>query len=139
MYQKYVKMAHNVTINDTLYDDLRSYCQLNGLKISTFCNDCISKALTISKYGDTPFMNYDDEVAHDPYDSTSPYDDKSPDFSPADFGIEEEKDESCTFTATTPDVPAVNVSDSEETQNIAKSHTDEQQQKVNKPRKRKLA
>lgn len=139
MCQKYVKMAHNITINDKLYDDLRSYCHLNGLKISTFCNDCISKALTIAKYGNTPFMNYDEEETHNPYDSTLPYDEELPDFTPADFGIEEEKDESYTSTATNPDVPAVNVTDSKAIQNNAESHTDEPRQKVNKPRKRKLA
>lgn len=127
-------MAHSVTIDDKLYEDLKSYCQLNGLKINAFCNKWITEGLMMAKYGDTPFTNYDEPV-HDPYDSSSPYDEDSP----ADYTEEDTlsddilpEDENMTISATTPETPAENDT------NFAENHPEEQQ-KVNKPRKRKLA
>ena len=30
---------HKITIDDKLYDDLKSYCSINNLKITEFCKD----------------------------------------------------------------------------------------------------
>lgn len=49
---------HQIAINDKLYDDLKSYCSINNLKITEFCKDTLEKALILAKFGDTPFMDY---------------------------------------------------------------------------------
>jgi len=48
-------MAHNISINDDLYNEIKQYCDLNGRKPSALCNDLIKKALNELKYGDIPF------------------------------------------------------------------------------------
>lgn len=39
-----------------MYDEIRSYCSLNNLKISDYCNEALQNAIAYSKYGDAPFM-----------------------------------------------------------------------------------
>lgn len=47
--------AHSVLINNDLYQEIKEYCDLNGIKPSILCNDLLKKALTELKYGDIPF------------------------------------------------------------------------------------
>lgn len=47
--------AHSVLINNDLYEEIKEYCDLNGIKPSILCNDLLKKALTELKYGDIPF------------------------------------------------------------------------------------
>lgn len=44
----------NVNIEDKLYDDIRAYCRLNKLTISTFINDLLKKTFMVEKYNDAP-------------------------------------------------------------------------------------
>lgn len=46
---------HTITINENLYNEIKQYCDLNGLKPSVLCNDLLKKGLTELKYGDIPF------------------------------------------------------------------------------------
>ena len=48
-------MSHSITLNEGLYNEIKEYCDLNGLKPSNLCNDLLKKALTELKYGDIPF------------------------------------------------------------------------------------
>lgn len=47
---------HTVKIEDNLYEKILAYCKENGLKIHSFCNDILAKALNDEMYGDAPFM-----------------------------------------------------------------------------------
>ncbi len=47
--------AHSVLINNDLYEEIKEYCGLNGIKPSILCNNLLKKALTELKYGDIPF------------------------------------------------------------------------------------
>jgi len=46
---------HSISINDNLYNDIKKYCDLNGLKVNVFCCDILKKGLNTIKYGDIPF------------------------------------------------------------------------------------
>ena len=46
---------HNVSISEKLYDDIKDYCSLNGLKLNSFVEDLIRKSFNIEKFGETPF------------------------------------------------------------------------------------
>lgn len=46
---------HSISINENLYNEIKQYCDLNGLKPSVLCNDLLKKGLTELKYGDIPF------------------------------------------------------------------------------------
>lgn len=48
-------MSHNISINDTLYNEIKEYCELNNINIPQFCNELLKKSLTELKYGDIPF------------------------------------------------------------------------------------
>ena len=48
-------MSHTVSINDKLYNELKEYCDLNKIKVSSFCEEMLKKALNEAKYGDIPF------------------------------------------------------------------------------------
>ena len=48
-------MSHSITIDDKLYNEIKDYCNLNNLKVSTLCSDLLKKALNELKYGDIPF------------------------------------------------------------------------------------
>lgn len=50
-------MGHQITINDKLYDDIKSYCILNKLKITAYCNEALQNVLIRSKFGDAPFLD----------------------------------------------------------------------------------
>lgn len=47
--------SHSILINNDLYNEIKQYCDLNGLKPSVLCNDLLKKALNELKYGDIPF------------------------------------------------------------------------------------
>lgn len=49
---------HNVSIDDSLYQDIKEYCQLNNLKINIFVGEMLHKQFMIEKYGDAPFANF---------------------------------------------------------------------------------
>jgi hypothetical protein len=42
-------------IDKKLYNDIKEYCKLNGLKVGVFINNLLRKAFNIEKYGNTPF------------------------------------------------------------------------------------
>ena len=44
----------NVNIDDKLYQEIKEYCKLNKLTISTFINDLLKKSFIIEKYDDAP-------------------------------------------------------------------------------------
>lgn len=48
-------MSHSISLSDKLYNEIKEYCDLNGLKPSVLCNDLLKKGLTELKYGDIPF------------------------------------------------------------------------------------
>ena len=47
-----------VKIKDTLYQEIKDYCNVNNLKINDFVNDLIQKQFMIEKYGDVPFYKF---------------------------------------------------------------------------------
>jgi len=49
-------VRHQISITHKLYDEIRTYCSLNNLKITNYCNEALQKAIAYSKYGDAPFM-----------------------------------------------------------------------------------
>lgn len=49
-------VRHQIPINHKLYDEIRTYCSLNNLKITDYCNEALQKAIAYSKFGDAPFM-----------------------------------------------------------------------------------
>ena len=44
----------NITINDKIYKEIVSYCELNALDVTTFINELIKKNFMVEKYGDRP-------------------------------------------------------------------------------------
>lgn len=50
-------MKHSIQIDEKIYNSLKSYCDLNGLKISDFACKLIKNGLSIEKYGNIPFGN----------------------------------------------------------------------------------
>lgn len=48
-------MSHSITITDSLYNELKEYCDLNNIKMSNLCGDLLKKGLNELKYGDIPF------------------------------------------------------------------------------------
>ena len=51
-------------IDKKLYKDIKSYCELNNLKVSDFINGLLRKAFNIEKYGEKPMLikNNNEEV-----------------------------------------------------------------------------
>lgn len=43
-------------IEKKLYDDIKSYCKLNNLKVNSFINNLLKKAFNVEKYGESPFV-----------------------------------------------------------------------------------
>lgn len=43
-----------IRIDSKIYNDVKAYCDLNGLKIGEFVNSLIREGLTIEKYGFKP-------------------------------------------------------------------------------------
>lgn len=54
---------NTVQIEDELYNDIKEYCKLNKLKISSFINEILKKSFLVEKYGDTPFTNFSKKMA----------------------------------------------------------------------------
>lgn len=48
-------MSHSISINDKLYSEIKEYCDLNKIKVSSFCEEMLKKDLNEAKYGDIPF------------------------------------------------------------------------------------
>lgn len=48
-------MSHSISINDKLYNEIKEYCDLNKIKVSSFCEELLRKSLNEVKYGDIPF------------------------------------------------------------------------------------
>lgn len=46
-------------IDKKLYEEIKSYCKLNGLKTSEYVNGLLKKAFLEEKYGKTPFSRND--------------------------------------------------------------------------------
>ena len=46
---------HSISIGKKLYDDIKEYCALNGLKLNTFVETLLSRAFRLEKFGATPF------------------------------------------------------------------------------------
>lgn len=46
-------------IDKKLYEEIKSYCKLNGLKTSEYINGLLKKAFLEEKYGKTPFSRND--------------------------------------------------------------------------------
>ena len=44
----------DLSINDKLYKEIVSYCELNGLDTVQFINDLLKKSFMIEKYGEKP-------------------------------------------------------------------------------------
>ena len=45
----------SVSIDGKLYNELKEYCALNGLRITEFAESLIRKSFTYEKFGDIPF------------------------------------------------------------------------------------
>lgn len=45
-----------VEISDKLFNDICSYCELNGIKVGELVEDLLRKAFTIEKYGERPVI-----------------------------------------------------------------------------------
>ena len=48
-------------IDKKLLDDIRSYCNLNGVKLGEYVNATIKRAFMEDKYGDAPFLKKDSQ------------------------------------------------------------------------------
>lgn len=48
-------MSHSITITDSLYNELKEYCDLNNIKVSNLCGDLLKKGINELKYGEIPF------------------------------------------------------------------------------------
>ena len=63
----------SVSINSRLYEDIREYCGLNGIKTNTFIEALLAKAFAVEKFGDRPFAKeiFDVDPAEEGGDHTS--------------------------------------------------------------------
>lgn len=48
-------MSHSISISNKLYNEIKDYCNLNNIKISSFCEETLRGQLNNIKYGDIPF------------------------------------------------------------------------------------
>lgn len=64
-------MSHSISINDKLYSEIKEYCDLNKIKVSSFCEEMLKKALNEAKYGDIPFGRIGSEQINEPNESSS--------------------------------------------------------------------
>jgi hypothetical protein len=51
----YQMAKHSILISEELFNDISSYCKLNGLKVNQFCEDMLKTLLAREKFGDVPF------------------------------------------------------------------------------------
>lgn len=58
-------MGRSITLKDKLYEDLQSFCKLNGIKINDFCNQAILSELNRRKFGDIPFGVISDDKTNE--------------------------------------------------------------------------
>ena len=64
-------MSHSISINDKLYSEIKEYCDLNKIKVSSFCEEMLKKTLNEAKYGDIPFGRIGSEQINEPNESSS--------------------------------------------------------------------
>ncbi|MBP5725285.1 MAG: hypothetical protein J6X18_17130, partial [Bacteroidales bacterium] len=48
-------------VDKKLYEDIKEYCKLNGLKPSEYVNATLKKAFMEDKYGSAPFLKKDSQ------------------------------------------------------------------------------
>lgn len=53
---------HMIQVKNTLYNDIKEYCDLNNLKVNIFINELIEKSFLIEKYGSSPFNNFREKI-----------------------------------------------------------------------------
>lgn len=58
-------MGRSITLKDKIYEDLQSFCKLNGIKINDFCNQAILSELNRRKFGDIPFGFISDDKTNE--------------------------------------------------------------------------
>lgn len=57
---------HSILIDGNLYEELKKFCQLNNLKLTSYVDHLLRDAFMIDKYGDAPFVNYKKEINQKP-------------------------------------------------------------------------
>lgn len=55
---------HMVQIEDELYNNIKDYCKLNNLKITSYVNELLKKEHMISLYGESPFDNFQKKITN---------------------------------------------------------------------------
>ena len=59
----------SVNVDDKLYEDIKQYCKLNGLKIGNFINEILEKSFLVEKYGSMPpFFKHNPDTEPVPVD-----------------------------------------------------------------------
>ena len=59
----------SVNVDDKLYEDIKRYCKLNGLKIGNFINGILEKSFLVEKYGSMPpFFKHSPDIEPLPVD-----------------------------------------------------------------------
>ena len=53
---------HLVLIYNPLYDEIKEYCDFNGIKVTPFVNELLNKQFLIEKYGESPFENINETI-----------------------------------------------------------------------------
>ena len=56
---------HSILISDSLYQDIKEYCQLNNIKTNEFINNMLREGFMIEKYGTSPFDNFRKKIEDD--------------------------------------------------------------------------
>lgn len=61
VFERNFMEKHSISIDAKLYSEISEYCKINGLKVANFCNELLSNAFSVEKYGDIPFGVFKNE------------------------------------------------------------------------------
>ncbi len=53
---------HSVSISAKLYKEMKTYCQMNGLKLNVFAEELLRSAFNVERYGEAPFTKFTEPV-----------------------------------------------------------------------------
>ena len=68
----FAQINKKMEIEKKLHDEIKEYCKLNGLKMTSFINSLLKNAFMIEKYGETPFSNSVNVVENNKHDDEKP-------------------------------------------------------------------
>lgn len=56
------RSTKQISIDARLYDSIKDYCSLNGLKMKDYVQDLIAMSFNVDRYGESPFDRFNKKV-----------------------------------------------------------------------------